>query len=347
MRFYTHQHKHYCGIDLHARTMYVCMLDPSGPIVVHKNLRATPEDFSRVIAPYRADLVVAGEGLFTWYWLSDLCARAGSAFVLGHALSRKASHGGKAKNAKIDAHNIAVLVRGGRLPRAYVYPPEMGATRDLLRRRCPLMRQRAELLAPMQTTNSPYHLPELGKTRADKANREGGAEHCPEPRVRKTIELDGALSDHYDKLVSEVALSITRPATGHDAQSCSRRQSGPGGGQLLALVLRYESPDSSRFPRVPDFVSYCRLVTCAKESAGTRHGRAGQKMGTPQLTWACAAAAVLGLRQTQPGKEDCATLERKPGKGQALTVRAPKVARAVYPRLTREHAFALTRFVTA
>ena len=52
---------------------------------------------------------------------------------------------GKAKNDKIDAHKIAVLVRGGMFPQAYVYPSEMRATRDLLRRRCHLARKRAEL----------------------------------------------------------------------------------------------------------------------------------------------------------------------------------------------------------
>jgi len=67
-------------------------------------------------------------------------------FVLGHALYMKAIHGGKAKNDKIDAHTIAVLLRGGMLPQAYVYPAAMRATRDLLRRRMPLMRKRAELL---------------------------------------------------------------------------------------------------------------------------------------------------------------------------------------------------------
>ena len=40
---------------------------------------------------------------------------------------------------------IAVLLRGGMFPQAYVYPSEMRATRDLLRRRCPLARKRAEL----------------------------------------------------------------------------------------------------------------------------------------------------------------------------------------------------------
>jgi len=159
MRFYPQQHKHYCGIDLHARSMYLCILDHAGTVLVHKNLPATPQAFLRVVAPYRDDLVVAGECSFTWYWLSALCAREGIVFVLGHALYMKAIHGGKAKNDKIAAHKIAVLLRGGMIPMAYVYPPEMRATRDLLRRRCHLMRKRAELLAHIQNTNSHIQSP--------------------------------------------------------------------------------------------------------------------------------------------------------------------------------------------
>src|SRR6266536_6399576 len=158
MRFYTKQHKAYCGIDLHARTMYVCILNHGGEILVHRNMKANPESFLQVIAPYRDDLVVAVECLFTWYWLANLCMREGIAFVLGHALSMKAIHGGKAKNDRIDAQKIAVLLRGGMLPQAYVYPAEMRATRALLRRRVPLMRQRAELLTHIQTTTSQYNL---------------------------------------------------------------------------------------------------------------------------------------------------------------------------------------------
>jgi transposase len=347
MRFYTQQHKHYCGIDLHARTMYVCVLDQAGTGLIHKNMATTPENFRGVIAPYREDLVVAVECIFTWYWLADLCAREGIAFVLGHARYRKAIQGGKAKNDKIDSHKIAVLLRGGMLPMAYVYPPEMRATRDLLRRRCHLMRKRAELLAHSQNTNSQYKLPEIGKKVAYKANREGVAEHFPDLSVRKTIEMDLPLIDHYDKLLSEVERYITRTAKGHDAQSFARLQSVPGVGKLLALVILYEIQDITRFPRVQDFVSYCRLVKCAKESAGKRPGLSGKKIGNPQLKWAFSEAAVLCLRQTKPGQDSCAKLERKHGKGKALTVLAQKLARAVYYLLTRHQAFALQRFVTA
>src|SRR3989454_9783553 len=256
MKFYTQQHPHYCGIDLHARTMYLCILNQAGAIVLHRNMKADPDSFLKAITPFRDQIVVAVECMFTWYWLADLCAREGIAFVLGHALYMKAIHGGKAKNDKIDAHKIAVLLRGGMIPQAYVYPAEMRATRDLLRRRCHLVQKRAELLAHIHNTNSQYNLPEIGQKLAYKANREGIEEHFPEPSVRQTIEVDVSLIDHYDQLLGEVELYITRTAKAHDVQTFSRLQSVPGIGQILALVLLYEIQDSARFPRVQDFVSY-------------------------------------------------------------------------------------------
>jgi transposase len=172
-------------------------------------------------------------------------------------------------------------------------------------------------------------------------------EHFPEPSVRKTIEVDVALIDHYDHLLGELELYLTRTAKGHDVQTFSRLQSVPGMGQILALVMLYEIQDIARFPRVQDSASYCRLVKCAKESAGKRHGFSGKKMGNPQLKWAFSEAASLCLRQNQPGKEYFAKLERKHGKAKALTVLAHKIARAVYYLLSRKQAFDLNRFVTA
>ena len=51
MNFSTQQHKHYRGLDLHARAMDVCMLDQTGTKLVHKNLQTTPEAGLRLIAP--------------------------------------------------------------------------------------------------------------------------------------------------------------------------------------------------------------------------------------------------------------------------------------------------------
>jgi len=345
MRFYTKQHQFYGGIDLHARTMYLCILNRDGEILVHRNMKAAPEPFLKAIAPYREDLVVCVECMFTWYWLADLCAQEGIPFVLGHALYMKAIHGGKAKNDKIDAHKIAVLLRGGMIPQAYVYPAEMRATRDLLRRRMYLTRKRAELLTHVQNTNSQYNLAEIGKKIAYKANRDGVAERFPDPAVQKSIEVDLALLGSYDELLRDLELHLVTAAKQDRANALYLLQTVPGIGKILSLVLLYEIHDIGRFPRVQDFVSYCRLVKCAKESAGKRYGTAGTKIGNAYLKWAFSEAAVLFLRNNAAGQKLLARLEKKHGKGKALTVLAHKLARAVYYMLKRGTAFNLDKFL--
>jgi len=75
MRFYNKAHQHYCGIDLHAKTMYVCIINQAGETVLHCNMNTEPERLASAIEPYREDLVISVECLFTWYWLADWCAK--------------------------------------------------------------------------------------------------------------------------------------------------------------------------------------------------------------------------------------------------------------------------------
>ena len=347
MRFYNRQHQYYCGIDLHVKTMYVCILDGAGQVLMHRNMPSTPTAFLEAVAPYRADLVVAVECMFTWYWLADLCAAEGIAFVLGHALAMKAIHGGKAKNDKIDSHTIAVLLRGGMLPQAYVYPAAMRSTRDLLRRRLHLVRKRGELLAHIQNTRAQYNLPEFGRKLAYKANRDGVVEHFSDPSVQKSIEVDLALIDHYDALVTDLELTIVREAKQHDGDAFHRLRSVPGIGKVLGLTILYEIHDIARFDRVQEFASYARLIKCTRESAGKKLGTSGAKMGNVHLKWAFSEAAVTFLRQNREGQKLRARLEKKHGKGKALSILAHKIGRAVYYMLSRGTVFSMEKFLAA
>jgi transposase len=339
MRFYTKQHKFFCGVDLHAKSMYLCILNAEGEIVLHRNIKTDSDVFLKTIAPYREDIVVAVECIFTWYWIADLCAQENIPFVLGHALYMKAIHGGKAKNDKIDAHKIAVLLRGGMIPMAYIYPSEMRSTRDLLRRRMHLVRKRAELLAHVQNTNYQYNLPEIGKRIDRKSNREGVSDLFPDVSVRKSIELDLTLLDHYDQLLPRLEHEISLIAKTHDADSYFRIRSLPGIGRILGLVILYEIHDINRFPRVQDFVSYCRLVKSAKESGGKRMGTSGKKIGNVHLKWAFSEAAVLFLRRNPEAVKYREKLAKKHGKAKSLSILAHKLARAVYYILKRKEVF--------
>lgn len=238
MRFSTNQHPFYWGIDLHARSMDVCIWSHEGDILVPRNMHAAPDPLRKAIAPSRDGLVVAVAWLFTWSWLAALCAAQGMPFVLGHALSRKALHGGKAKNDTSDAHKIAMWLRGGMLPQASVSPAKMRATRDLRRRRMHLMRQRADLVSQVHHTTSPSTLPAIGQKRASHAHREGVAERFADPAGQKNIAVDLARIPSDAARRKDLELSLVKTAKRHDAQPLSRLHTVPGMGNMLRLVVR-------------------------------------------------------------------------------------------------------------
>jgi hypothetical protein len=239
----------YGGIDLHARTMSLCIVNQDGEIVLHRQMRAAPAPFLQAIAPSREDLVVCVECLCPWYGLADLGTPVGIPFGWGHALSMTAMHGGKAQHERIDAHKMAVLRRGGRLPQASGSPAEMRPSRDLRRRRRGGMRHRAALLAHVPQTHRPDHRPEIGKKLAAQGTREGGAERCADPAVHTRSDVDLALIDSDDRRRSELEWALVKTANPHDAPTFYRRQSVPGSGTILAPGRRDEIHTRQRFPR--------------------------------------------------------------------------------------------------
>jgi transposase len=346
MRFYTKRHKHHCGIDLHARTMYVCVLDEHGNVLLQRNIPTDPAEFRQLIAPFREDLVVSAECVFCWYWLADFCAAEGIAFVLGHALYMRAIHGAKAKNDRIDAFKIASLLRGGNMPISYVYPAAMRTTRDLLRRRLYLVRERGFLLAHVQNTHHQCNLATPGAKLQWRRNRTGVAEHFTDASVRKTVEVDISVIDHLDTTIRELELYLTNTTKEHDANSFFLLNSIPGVGKVLAMTILYEVHDISRFPTVQDFASYARLIRCARESAGKRSGTSGSKIGNAHLKWAISEAAVLMLRHADIEKLQN-RLQRKHSKGKAMGVLAHKLGRTIYYMLLRKKPFEMERFLAA
>jgi transposase len=157
--------------------------------------------------------------------------------------------------------------------------------------------------------------------------------------------VDLALITYDDALLRDVELTIVKTAKHHDAQTLYLLQTVPGIGKILSLVRLYDIHQIDRFPRVQDFASYCRLVKCAKESAGKRSGTSGSKIGNAHLQWAFSEAAVLCLRDHPAAQKLLARLEKKHRKGKALTILAHTLARAVYYRLKRQTAFDLPTFL--
>jgi transposase len=90
---------------------------------------------------------------------------------------------------------------------------------------------------------------------------------------------------------------------------------------------------------VQSFASYARLVKCSKESAGKLYGYGGGKIGNPHLKWAFSEAMCLFMRESDRAKAYVAKLEKKHGKGKAMSILTHKLGRAVYFILKRKDAF--------
>ncbi len=50
MNFYNNLHPYYCGINLHAGVLYVCIIDQTGQIRVHKEIPACPDKIKKPVS---------------------------------------------------------------------------------------------------------------------------------------------------------------------------------------------------------------------------------------------------------------------------------------------------------
>lgn len=346
MRFYTETRPYYCGIDLHARTLYICIVDHNGNNLYHKEIKANPETLLSVLTPYLDNIVVGVECMHCWYWVADFCEHHNIEFILGHALYMRAIHGGKAKNDRIDSNKIARLIRGGNFPLAYAYPKEMRAARDLLRRRSKIMRYSGQFKAHVSNTSTQYNLlpPAKGSLRTIKG-RDEMANTFADLSVQRSIDLDLHLVATFDHEVQQIERFVEGLVKQSNQRDLVLLQSIHGIGRVLALTILLEIGDISRFGKVQQFASYCRLVKCKAESAGKSYGTQGNKIGNMHLKWAFSEAAVTHLKGNPKAQAYLEKLQKRMGKGKALSVLAHKIGRCVFFMLKNQQVFDEKRFL--
>jgi len=348
MRFYNQQHQYYCGGDLHARTLFVHILDSEGRTRFERNLPACPKAFLDAVAPFRDGLVVGVECMFAWYWLADLCEAERIPFVLGHALAMKAIHGGKTKTDRIDAAKLAGLLRGGVFPQAYVYPKAKRATRDLLRRRSNFVRQRAQLIAHIQNTNSQYNHPPFAKKLTYKGNRNDDiVDRFADDSTKMMVASDLTMIAAYDAQLQKLETHLQQHAKIDDPVTYQFLRTVPGIGPVLGLTMLYEIDNIHRFPEVGNFLSYSRLVSCIHESAGKVKGVGGKKIGNAHLKWAFGEAASLMLRSFPAAKAWMQRQERNRSKVRAHAILEAKIGRTVYAMWQHQRPFDPKRFLAS
>jgi transposase len=341
--------KYYCGVDLHADVMYVCVLDKNGATQFHHEL---PTDFRRLLKhlkPYMSSIAVCAESTFNWYWLADGCAEHGIPFYLGHALYMKLIHGGKAKNDRIDSHSLAHLLRIGSFPPAYPYPEKMRATRDLLRRRHKFSQLRAGFLRHIKILlyqQGHMALPSFTNERVEKIRKIFKPFKVP-VEVQQSIDYDLGMIAHIEEAMPKMEWTIMKSAKHHDNHALALLRTLKGLGPILSLTVLYEIHTIKRFPTVQKFSSYARVVKVERSSHGKNLGSKNSRIGNPYLRWAFGQLATNGQRFYPSTKEYTQRLINKFGMRKAYSLLAHKFAVTVYYMLKNKTAFDIKKFVAA
>src|SRR5262245_1584838 len=249
----------YAGVDLHARSLFLSILDHDGQERFSRNLPAAPAPFVKAVAPFREGLVVGCECMHCWYWLADTCRDHAIAFALGHAWAMKAVHGSKTKCDRHDAEAIARLLKGGNFPLAYAYPKEKRGLRDLLRARLRLVRQRAELYGHVHTARRQANLPPVSNDVKYKSKRAAVTADLTDPFVRRRVETHLALLEPLDTTIRRLEAESEDAAREIFPTELAVLQTTPGVGAILSLTILLEIDPIERFETRQPFCSYARL----------------------------------------------------------------------------------------
>jgi len=319
----------YCGIDLHSTNSWIVVLEGTQKVMLDVRV---PNDLKEVLAelePFREGLAgIAVESTFNWYWLVDGLMDAGYRVHLVNTWASQQYKGLKYTDDRHDARWLAHMLALGILPEGHIYAREDRLVRDLLRRRALLVKVRTSLLLSLRGNVERLTGERVGINHIKRWTGDGLEEFIGEPVARIGIESllvsTQALTTEIKKLEQEVL------------RRARKREEYPfltsvwGVGPILGMAILYETGDISRFAKVGNFTSYCRLVESRWTSNSKKKGTGNRKNGNPYLSW---AFSEVGHFAQQHHAEARKYFQRKRARTNGIVAAravAHKLARASY-----------------
>ena len=285
----------YVGIDLHRRRSVIVVLNDDGDRVSWSRIDNTPANLAaEIVAAGGPDAEVAMEACWGWYWAADVIAECGARLHLAHPLGIAAYANRRVKNDIRDATLLADLLRMGRLPEAWVAPPEVRELREAVRYRAKLSRLRAGLKQQVhQTLGKEGVIPEL-----DTLWRGGGGQWLDDLRLGDVyvdrIESLRDLIERYDREIRDCDARIHRRLKGHPGYEAVQALRGVG--PVLAAVFVSEIGDVTRFEHPDRLCSWAGLTPRHRESDTHLHRGHITRQGSRLLRWAAVEAVSGAVR---------------------------------------------------
>jgi transposase len=279
-------------MDLHRRRSVLVRMSEDGRKLGTARITNSPGALRAEIARAGSNPRVVLEATYGWYWAADTLAAAGAEVHLAHPLGVKAYSYRRVKNDARDAADLADLLRMGRLPEAWITPPEIRELRELTRYRQKLVGLRTSCKDQVHAV-----LAKLGIQVAcsDLFGAWGSAWldelRLPRPyagKVTSLRQLIGELNTEITMLTEVIGDVLA----GHPGYLVIQQL--PGIGPVLAAIIVAEIGDISRFAAPGRLASWAGLTPGHRESDTTVTRGHVTKQGSKLLRWALVEAVQRG-----------------------------------------------------
>ena len=248
----------YCGIDLHSNNSVVSIIDETDRVIKEKRLDNDINTIDAFLQPCQNDIQgVVVESTYNWYWLVDGLIEQGYPVQLANTLAIQQYNGIKHTNDQTDARYLAHLLRLGILPTGFIYPKQMRAVRDVLRRRLLLVKQKTAQLLSLQSIISRHTSIRLNSSTIKQLTADKIKGYLSDPAVQFSALQSHQLLQQLEEQVQTIETFVLSRC---DSERYTLITSTPGIGKILGMTILLETGPIERFNQVRNYSSYARCV---------------------------------------------------------------------------------------
>jgi transposase len=282
----------YVGIDLHKKTIMLCVVDQARQTKERKQFHCLDTEQIRsyfaALGPFQA--VVEATASYEWLW--ELLEPLAQRLLLAHPKKLRVIAESTRKSDKLDAKVLADFLALDMIPEAYRPTPRQRQHRRLVRYRCYVRRGITSVKNKIRRLLSDYN--------ADRPDLFTGAgqEYLGQVRVspvdRFVLRQLQERWRHYEKqlLKADKALqAFARKAPLAEAEARAVLASIPQVGPATVDVVISELGDVRRFRSAKQVAAYAGLAPGQRESAGKSKDLGITKEGSRLLRWVLVEAA--------------------------------------------------------
>jgi transposase len=323
----------YAAIDIHKRVFQAAVLDAASGEIAEARFPATREALQEWAMPLQGTVAaVAVEATCGWRWVWRELSALGFEVRLAEPAQTRALKGRKrkAKNDRLDARWLALLLAKEMLPGSWIPPEDVQRLRDLTRLRQALRHDRTRwaqrLHAILQQEGWPCSRGQLLSTNG----RRWLEGLVLDRHVRALVDAHVAMIDAITEQMAEIERELRRLARG-DRRLVGLQQI-YGVGPVVACHLLAEIGAARRFRRAQQIVRLSGLDPVVLESAESKRRGKLSKQGSPHLRWALVQAAQHAARcpASSPDGDHYLALRDRVGSQRAALSTARKIAKRAY-----------------